>query len=219
MSSLPAPDPLESSTRGARKKAAILQAAQQVFFANGYVGTSMDQVAATASVSKQTVYKHFSSKPELFREVVTNIVKARDAGITAELLSQGDGSFEEQLRRFARFFLKGVMQPEVLKLRRLVIAEAERFPELGATFYELGPKRAAEQLSVALPELSARNGFNLRDPRMAAEFFLSLILSIPLDRAMLVGNEHGFTETAIDQHADEGVRVFLRAYTSPQSPS
>ena len=51
----------------------------------------MDQVAATASVSKQTVYKHFSSKPELFREVVTNIVKAQeDAGITAELLSQGD---------------------------------------------------------------------------------------------------------------------------------
>ena len=69
-------------------------------------------------------------------------------------------------------------------------------------------------MSVALPELSARNGFNLRDPRMAAEFS-SLILSIPLDRAMLVGNEHGFTETAIDQHADEGVRVFLRAYASP----
>jgi TetR/AcrR family transcriptional regulator, mexJK operon transcriptional repressor len=213
MSSLSAPDLSQSSTRGARKRAAILAAAQQVFFANGFVGASMDQVAATAAVSKQTVYKHFTNKGALFREVVTNIVRARDAGITAELLSPDKASFEEQLRSFARFFLKGVMQPDVLKLRRLVIGEAGRFPELGETFYDLGPKRATEQLSLALRELSARQGFSLQDPDLAAEHLLCLILSIPLDRAMLLGDEHGLTDVALDQYADEGVRVFLRAYT------
>ena len=51
----------------------------------------MDQVAATAAVSKQTVYKHFSNKGALFREVVTNVVRARDCGIATELLSSGQG--------------------------------------------------------------------------------------------------------------------------------
>src|SRR6202049_5271300 len=101
-------DTADGSSRGARKRAAILEAAQQVFFANGFVGTSMDQVAATAAVSKQTVYKHFSDKEALFREVVTNVVRARDSGITAEFFSTGEGSFEERLRSFVRYFLKGV---------------------------------------------------------------------------------------------------------------
>src|SRR5882724_11093629 len=96
----------EGSSRGARKRAAILQAAQYVFFANGFVGTSMDQVAAAAAVSKQTVYKHFGDKEALFREVVTNVVRARDSGITAEFLSTGEGSLDERLQSFARDFLK-----------------------------------------------------------------------------------------------------------------
>jgi TetR/AcrR family transcriptional regulator, mexJK operon transcriptional repressor len=173
----------------------------------------MDQVAATAAVSKQTVYKHFSNKGALFREVVTNVVRARDVGITAELLSAGKGSFEEQLRSFARFFLKGVMQPDVLRLRRLVIGEAGRFPELGEAFYDLGPKRAAEQMALAMRESSGQQGFFLQDPDMAAEHLLCLILSIPLNQAMLLGDAHGLTEAALDRYADEGVSVFLRAYT------
>jgi AcrR family transcriptional regulator len=173
----------------------------------------MDQVAAEAGVSKQTVYKHFSDKRTLFREVVTNVVRAREVGITAEMLLSGDGSFEEQIRSFARFFLKGVMQPDVLRLRRLVIGEAQRFPELGAVFYELGPKRAAEQLARALGDSDLQHGSFAHDPLMAAEYLLSLMLSIPLDRAMLLGDDYGFTEEMLERYADEGVRVFLRAYS------
>jgi AcrR family transcriptional regulator len=212
MSYTTTPDPSVSSTRAERKRAAILEAAQQVFFAHGFVGASMDQVAATAAVSKQTVYKHFSNKVALFREVVTNVVRARDAGIAAEALSSDAGSFEDQLRSFSRFFLKGVMQPDVLRLRRLVIGEAGRFPELGEAFYELGPKRAAEQMALALRRSSALHGYFLEDPDLAAEHLLCLILSIPLDQAMLLGDEHTFTAAALDRYADAGVAVFLRAY-------
>jgi AcrR family transcriptional regulator len=183
-----------------------------VFFANGFVGTSMDQVAATAAVSKQTVYKHFSDKEALFREVVTNVVRARDSGITAELLSTGDGPIDEPLQSFARNFLKGVMQPDVLKLRRLVIGEVGRFPELGQAFYDLGPKRAAEQLALVLRELATRRGLSLDDPNLAAEHLLWLILSIPLNQAMLLGDENSFTDAALDRYANEGVTAFLRAY-------
>jgi TetR/AcrR family transcriptional regulator, mexJK operon transcriptional repressor len=204
----------ETSSRAIRKREAILEAAKQIFFDNGYVGTSMDKVAAKAAVSKQTVYKHFGSKDELFRAVVSNIVRAREAGITAAMLTTGDGSFEEGLCSFARFFLKGVMQVDVLRLRRLVIGESARFPELGATFYELGPERGVQQLATALSELSVEYGMELHDPVIAAEQLFGLILSIPLERAMLLGDDHGLSESALEHYADDGVRTFLRANAS-----
>ena len=212
MDSAVAADNSGGLSRASRKRAAILEAAQQVFFANGFVGTSMDQVAATAAVSKQTVYKHFSDKEALFREVVTNVVRAGDGGIGADFLSTREGPIGDQLRSFGRNFLKGVMQPDVLKLRRLVIAEAGRFPELGQSFYDLGPRRATEQLAVALRGGAARQRLLLEDPELAAEHLLCLILSIPLNQAMLLGDQYAFTEAALDRYAEEGVATFLRAY-------
>jgi TetR/AcrR family transcriptional repressor of mexJK operon len=208
----PASDEGRGLSRADRKREAILSAAQQTFTRAGFVGTSMDEVAAAAAVSKQTVYRHFRDKETLFREVVTNVVRARDRGIPGHFLSEGEGSIEEKLRSFSRDFLRGVMQPEVLKLRRLVIAEAGRFPELGRSFYELGPKRAADQLAVALNEAATRYGRPLEDPNVAAEQLLSLILSTPLNQSMLLGDQVSFTRASLDRYADEGVAAFLRAY-------
>jgi TetR/AcrR family transcriptional repressor of mexJK operon len=205
-------DKANSPTRSASKRAAILQSAQELFFANGFLGTSMDQVAATAAVSKQTVYKHFSDKEALFRDVVTNVVRAHEGGIPEHFLSEGEGSMEERLRAFSRNFLKGVMQSDVLMLRRLVIGEVGRFPELGRAFYELGPKRAAEQLGHALLEAAERYGLAMKEPEVAAEHLFSLILSTPLNQAMLLGDGFAFTEDSLDRFADEGVTAFLRAY-------
>jgi hypothetical protein len=93
-----------------------------------------------------------------------------------------------------------------------VTAEAGRFPELGQSFYDLGPKRAAEELALALRDAAARRGTPLEDPEFAAEHLLSLILSIPLNQVMLLGDQISFTDAALDRYADEGVAVFLRAY-------
>jgi TetR/AcrR family transcriptional repressor of mexJK operon len=172
----------------------------------------MDQVAASAAVSKQTVYKHFSDKKTLFREVVANVVRIREGGIPADFLSEGEGSIEDRLRTFSRNFLKGVMQPDVLRLRRLVIGEVGRFPELGQAFYDLGPKRATEELALALLNGASRRGLTVKDPEIAAAHLLSLILSRPLDQAMLQGDEFRFTEDSLDRFADEGVTAFIRAY-------
>src|SRR5579862_5190521 len=59
-------DGAEGPSRSARKRTAILEAARHLFFAQGFVGTSMDQIAARAAVSKQTVYKQFNDKEALF---------------------------------------------------------------------------------------------------------------------------------------------------------
>ena len=56
----------------------ILAAAQAAFLEKGYLGTSMDEVAASARVSKVTVYRHFTDKHTLFTAVVTTAIEAAE---------------------------------------------------------------------------------------------------------------------------------------------
>jgi TetR/AcrR family transcriptional regulator, mexJK operon transcriptional repressor len=192
------------ATRGERKRAAILDAAGEVFLANGYVGTSMDEVAAVAAVSKQTVYQHFRDKETLFHELITATVLQGAERVDEAPLLPGVRPLAEELRAFARLLLHGVMQPRVLRLRRVVIAEATRFPGLGRSFYDLGVARTVALLAPALADLD--------DPELAAEHFVWLVLSIPLNRAMLLGDDHGIGPEDLDRYADAGVDAFLAAY-------
>src|ERR1700727_4022485 len=120
-----------SERRSDRKRRAILDAATERFLRNGYLGTSMDEIAADAAVSKQTVYKHFDDKERLFREIVAVTVdEISDPNYEAVKALQESGDVGADLRELARGQLRRVMQPRLLQLRRLVIGETGRFPEL-----------------------------------------------------------------------------------------
>ena len=203
----------EDEGRSARKRRAILDAATTLFLSNGYSGTSMDEVAALARVSKQTVYKHFADKERLFSEIVTAICdQIADPNIDEVQNLRDTGDVERDLRDFARRQLRAVMQPRLLQLRRLVIGEAGRFPELGRLFYERGPGRTIDALSALFERLASRGALELDDPRLAAAHFNWLVMSIPLNEAMLLGEDEPATPAQLRRYADAGVRAFLAAY-------
>src|SRR5215216_1575114 len=156
MTDAPAPLEHEDERRSARKRRAILEAATTLFLRKGYLGTSMDEIAARAAVSKQTVYKHFADKERLFAEIVTGTVDEASDPVQDEVRSlQDSGDLEADLRDLGRRQLTKVMQPRLLALRRLVIAEAGRFPELGRVFYERGPGRTMATLADTFERLAA----------------------------------------------------------------
>ena len=197
----------------ADKRRAILDAATTVFLRKGYLGTSMDEIAALAAVSKQTVYKHFADKERLFAEIVTSTVDEAGDRVYDEVLNLVDsGDVEADLRDLARRQLAAVMQPRLLALRRLVIGEAGRFPDLGRTFYERGPGRTIAAVAEAFERLAARGALHLDDPLLAAQHFNWLIMSFPINRAMLLGDEGLPAAGELDEYADAGVRAFLAAY-------
>src|SRR5205085_481774 len=73
--------PLPARPKRARRLAsapAIMNAASTLFVRNGYLGTSMDDIAALAGVSKQTVYTHFADKQRLFAEVISSNTAGAD---------------------------------------------------------------------------------------------------------------------------------------------
>jgi TetR/AcrR family transcriptional repressor of mexJK operon len=201
--------------RSARKRAAILQAATTVFLQHGYLGTSMDEIAALAAVSKQTVYKHFADKQSLFTEIVTSAVNAIGDRVYDEVTSLRDsGDVAADLRELARRQLASVMQPRLLQLRRVVIGEASRFPDLGRIFYERGPGRTIAALADSFGHLAGRGLLRLDDALLAAEHFNWLVMSVPLNQAMLRGDDQ--VPADLDRYADAGVAVFLAAYGQGQ---
>jgi TetR/AcrR family transcriptional repressor of mexJK operon len=203
----------DEENRSARKRRAILDAATTVFLRKGYLGASMDEIAALAGVSKQTIYKHFGDKERLFSEIVTSTVDEASDPVHSEVLNlQDSGDVEADLRDLARRQLALVIQPRILQLRRLVVGEAGRFPELGRIFHERGPGRTIAALASAFERLAARGVLQLDDPHLAAAHFNWLIMSIPLNQAMLSGSDEPPTPAELDRYADTGVRVFLAAY-------
>jgi TetR/AcrR family transcriptional repressor of mexJK operon len=212
VSDTPDPEPTDER-RSARKRRAILDAATAVFLRKGYLGTSMDEVASLAGVSKQTVYKHFADKERLFTEIVAGTVDVVSDPVHDEVLNLVDsGDLEADLRVLARRQLAMVMQPRVLQLRRLVIGESARFPELGRTFYERGPERTIEALATVFERLVGRGQLAIDDPRLAAAHFNWLVMSIPLNQAMLCGTDEPMSPRELDRFADAGVRAFVAAY-------
>ena len=206
-------------SRSARKRGAIIEAATTVFLRNGYLGTSMDEIAAVAGVSKQTVYKHFADKQRLFSQIVIITVDEASDPVHDEVVDlQDSGDIEADLRDLARRQLAVVMRPRLLQLRRLVIAEAGRFPELGRTFYERGPGRTITALAATFDRLEARGLLELDDPLLAAAQFNWLIMSAPLNQAMLLGHGEPPDPAELDRAADSGVRTFLAAYGRARKP-
>lgn len=199
--------------RSARKRADIVDAARTVFLREGYGGTSMDQIAALAAVSKQTVYKHFADKRRLFTAVVTGDIGAAETLTHAMVASLRDSDdLAADLARFARRHVAEVVQPHLLRLRRIIVAEAERFPDLARTWYEAGPERAHATLAEQFQALTRRGLLTADDPLLAAQHFNWLVLSIPLNRALFQGADVAFSPGELDRYADEAVRVFLAAY-------
>ncbi|WP_053207123.1 TetR/AcrR family transcriptional regulator [Jiangella muralis] len=203
----------QDETRSARKHRAILDAATEVFLADGYAGTTIDRIAATAAVSKPTVYKHFADKQTLFAAIVARTVDEAAEPVHAEVAALRDtGDVAADLRDLARRQLSMVMRPRLLRLRRLVIGEAGRFPELGRLFAERGPARTMADLAAAFGGLTERGLLATPDAGLAAAHFNWLVMSVPLNNAMLTGDDTPPPAAQIERYADEGVRVFLAAY-------
>jgi hypothetical protein len=106
------------------------------------------------------------------------------------------------------------MQPTNLRLRRLVIGEASRFPDLGRAYEQHGPGRAIAAWTTAFKRFADKGLLQLQDPALAAEHFQSLVLTTPLNHAMLSGDDRPPGPAQLKRYTDSAVDVFLAAYRS-----
>jgi TetR/AcrR family transcriptional regulator of autoinduction and epiphytic fitness len=110
-----------------RKRIAIIDAAIAEFRANGFESTSMDKIAATAGVSKRTVYNHFPGKDELFAEILKQLW---DASFDLMDIAYAPGQpLREQLCKLVTQKMAMLADQNFLDLARVAIAETIHSPE------------------------------------------------------------------------------------------
>jgi TetR/AcrR family transcriptional repressor of mexJK operon len=203
-----------SESRADRKRKVLLLAATELFLDNGYDNTSMDEVAAKAAVSKPTVYKYFSDKERLFAEIVRATTGEIDGlmRMVTETMA-GQTSAEPGLLVLAHRFITVLMQPRILRLRRLVMANSDRFPDVGRSWYEEGFERVLGTLATTFQSLADRKLLRVDDPLLAANHFVGMLLWIPINRAMFTGDHHS-NRDELERFAVAAVGAFLAGYGS-----
>jgi hypothetical protein len=138
--------------------------------------------------------------------------KSANRGSAPELTDGAE--IAEYLQLYAFRQLSVVLTPQLMQLRRLVIGEVIRFPEMARILYEGGPQRAIASFARVLEHLAALGLLTMDDSMSAASHFNWLVMSEPLNRAMLLGDDAIPKPAALRRHAAEAVRVFLAAYGS-----
>jgi TetR/AcrR family transcriptional repressor of mexJK operon len=191
-----------------QKRQQILDAATDLFTAQGYANTSLDQVASAAGVSKQTIYSHFSSKDNVLREGVKR--RCMQAQLTGDLsdLSLPPTVF---FPMFAARFVGTLLDDTTLRMYRLCLNEGERHPEIGLSFFESGPKLVVQALAQYLAAATARNELQVSHPELAAAQFLFMVKGLPVETALLSLQEQPY-EISNEEYIKETCAMFVRAY-------
>lgn len=191
-----------------RKREAIIQAAIAEFRANGFEITSMDKIAATAGVSKRTVYNHFPSKEELFAEILNQLWTR----ISAEpaVTYNREQPLREQLRQMLQAKVQMMADENFLTLARVAIAATSHSPERAQNMVERMGERE-EALTVWIRAAQADGRLKPVDPEFAAHQVQGLLKTFGFWPQMSMGR------AALDAEmqntvAESALEMFLAHY-------
>jgi AcrR family transcriptional regulator len=164
----------------------ILDAATELFLAQGFGATSIEAVAQRVRVSKRTFYHRFEDKPALFAAVVHRIIERLRPPAGIALIEGLDVG--AVLERLATIILRAALSPQAISLHRLIVAESSRFPELAAVLAREGAAQEATRLIAGVIEQANQAGsLECDDPAFAAQQFLQMVIAVPQRRAMGLG--------------------------------
>lgn len=196
-----------------RKRLTILDAAKGVFLERGYVAASMAQVSARVGGSKQTLYKYFASKEELFVAVMLE-----KGGVQVEPMFDafhGSENLAQAVRRFALAFARFVAGDEIIAFRRIVYAEFAK-SDLGRLFYENGRKRGWSRMAGDFERAMDEGRMRRADPWVAVNQLHALCEAGPIQR-LLEGSVLVASEQELTEAAEAAAETFIRAYVIERS--
>lgn len=196
--------------RGEKRREEIAAVAQRVFLERGFTDTTMQIIASRAGASKETLYRHFGCKEDLFSE----IVRARAMGVFRGMVGEFglEGEPPTVLLNLGLNLLRLLISPDSLALIRLVVTETPRTPEIGRIFLEEGPAQVMRQLTSYLASATQRKRLNCPDPPLATKLFLGAIISNRHMIALVAPDWEVMSEEKIQRHVEAAVAMFLAKY-------
>jgi TetR/AcrR family transcriptional repressor of mexJK operon len=205
------PSPAPEDPRVTRSRARALDASAAVFVERGFAGSTMQDVAERANLAKRTLYNLYEEKDALFRATMHKSIATAEQ-FSASLARDTDAvtNPHDQLPRIGMRLAEIVVTTRVLGLRRLMLMESERFPDLAAEYRRRAPDAVLAALARMFDSLIRAGSIRSGDPIITAEHFAFLVMGSDLDRGTFTGRV--VSRTRAQRRARAGVDVFLRAY-------
>jgi len=193
----------------------VLKAAWQLFVENGYIGTSMDDVAAAVGVSKPTVYEAYRNKQHLFEAVIDMVTEEFDPAATQQIADyQGPmAALFQAIPAAVKVFIR---QQRRTDLVRVLISEGRRMPFLVAKYREALWERELGAWAKLLGRAMDRGEFRHMDPMVAARICAAPAINIMIER--IVYGDQTVPEEIVDAFIDEAFAGISRAYVLPVEP-
>jgi AcrR family transcriptional regulator len=187
------------------RRSAMLKAAADVFFEQGYAATSIDAIIYRLGGSKRSIYKEFGDKEGLFTALVLEL--ADDAAALAMEQIQGR-DLREALLKLGRQMMALLMAPALLGVHRAMVTEARRFPELVQAVYDKGPRRVALRITEILDAATRSGEAHVDDCALAANHFIGMLRG-NLHLSVVLGLRPVPSEEEIEKFVVSAVDIFL----------
>jgi AcrR family transcriptional regulator len=192
----------------------IFEAARHQFAESGFAATSMEAVARRAGVSTKTLYRLIPAKAALFESMVSDRMDRFIS--TVNLGSCENANIETALQAALTICAELILDPEVVALYRMMLAEGDAFPDIPETFYRKAMQRTVASLADWLRARQKRGLIALDDVDEAAGMLLGMIVFEP-QRAALYGHQPLPDHAAISERARACAKLFLRGCKSDRT--
>jgi AcrR family transcriptional regulator len=183
----------------------IVDVATRLFMESSFESISIDLIAATARISKQTFYTRFASKEELYAAVIRKSVDSLLMRAAGE--PDRAGPIEATLIRIGVELSRRALAPAAVALNRLVTSETHQFPQLALTLHESAihtRELIADIFSNAMRERQIRPA----DASFLAEQFLYAVVD-GHTRSLILSGKTARSDKELRERVVAAVELFL----------
>ena len=189
----------------------ILDAAQQLFYHQGFDETSLEMIINEAGGSRRSIYNEFGNKRGLLMAVIQRQVKVQSEILTS---INRELAAKEALNQVCFKFVQGMLSPALMSLFRLVVQQVVKFPELGEMIYQKGPMTGILPLVDYLDWLAEQKVLTIDNSHFSAQMLLEMAQG-PLHTKSLLLPHQVITDDEITRQVAKVVDIFLKAHQSP----
>ena len=197
---------LMPNAKAQKKQTEILKAASELFLQRGYDAVSLDDILEKVGGSKTTLYSYYGGKEGLFAAAVQTMCREKLAAFLT--MNVADLDPKAGLNALGRQFLLMLSEPHGQAMFRSMIAEAQRFPELAATFFAAGPETAIRVLQRTIENWQKKGLLRCGNAEALAIQFLGVVMG-NFHLKSLLGLHEQLTTRQINAWVARGVELFL----------
>lgn len=191
--------------KASERRASILAVAKVLFADRGYHGVSVDEIAARLAVSPAVLYRHFSSKQDLYEAVLSEISHKRENYV--EIVVRGPNDFGGMLARMTLMYVESVARdPDYLRMELHAALEGS---QAARQFFENRWRPFADYIEFGTKELVAEHKIDPVNGRIAALMYQGMVREALY--AKIVYQADRYRDYSLKDLVQHSISLFMRA--------